>query len=445
MNKRVVAGIAVLAVAVLAGEAALATSIMDARREERTNTAELQASEAALQHERNTIVAAQGRLTDTKHTIATRKKEQKEATAAIAAAEKLLAQASRDLDAAEVQSSATAAAVQALKTCVDAARTATDARNAGDASKAVATLKAAQKTCNSTTEGDADRAVFPFDFSDPSVLRVGNTYYAYATNAAIGNVQTLSSTDLKYWKIVGDALPHMAAWAKPNVTWAPSVIALGGKYVLYYTANETASRQQCISVAVGNSPAGPFLDLSAAPLVCQHYLQGSIDPKPFVDGAGVPWLLWKNEPGGLMPPSIWSQQLSPDGTAMVGANSVLISADREWEGGVVEAPAMVKVDGELVLHYSANFWSSDRYSVGQARCATPRGPCRKVGEGPVLASHDTLAGPGGADFFRSTSGELWAVYHAYRAPQVGYPASRMLHVARVHITGNTTTFEPSEL
>ena len=35
--------------------------------------------------------------------------------------------------------------------------------------------------------------VYPFDFPDPSVILVGQTYYAYATNSVAGNIQIITS------------------------------------------------------------------------------------------------------------------------------------------------------------------------------------------------------------------------------------------------------------
>jgi hypothetical protein len=61
---------------------------------------------------------------------------------------------------------------------------------------------------------------------------------------------------------------------------------------------------------------------------------------------------------------------------------------------------------------------------------------------PVFASHDGLAGPGAADFFTTPSGETWMAYGAYREPHVGYPASRLLHLARVLVDRNGVTFTP---
>src|SRR4051794_13266735 len=52
------------------------------------------------------------------------------------------------------------------------------------------------------------------DFPDPDVLKVGDTYYAYSTNAASINIQEAHSTDLVHWTIGHDALPALPKWAE---------------------------------------------------------------------------------------------------------------------------------------------------------------------------------------------------------------------------------------
>ena len=106
----------------------------------------------------------------------------------------------------------------------------------------------------------------------------GQTYYAYATNSVAGNIQIISSSDLTHWTSVGNALPSLPGWAKPNETWAPSVARVNGTYLMYYTADFAPSGTQCVSVASASGPQGPFIDNSVLPLECQQSLGGSIDP-----------------------------------------------------------------------------------------------------------------------------------------------------------------------
>ena len=292
-----------------------------------------------------------------------------------------------------------------------------------DAGAAIAALRAAQPACTDALAAGST-AAFPFDFPDPFVFRVGPFWMAYSTNAGAGNIQVLASTDRNQWQIIGNALPAVAPWATRGATWAPAVVARNGGFALFYTARESSSGQQCISVATAAAPQGPFVDRSTGPLVCQHDLGGSIDASVFVDDDGQAWLTWKSE----APPTIWSRPLDLAQLRLTGTATDILHATRSWEGGNVEAPSFTRSGSRLVLAYSGNSWESNRYGVGLATCASPAGPCEKSGTGPALASTPGTVGPGGAEFFATDRGPAIA-YAAYTGPDVGYPASRLLHLA----------------
>ena len=306
-------------------------------------------------------------------------------------------------------------------------------RRGDDAASATA-LRAAADQC-SRTLAYATGARFPYDFADPFVLPAGDAYYGYSTNAGAGDIQVIRSTDLVSWQLVGNALGGLPAWAAPGATWAPSVLARGGGYVVYYTVRERASQRQCISRAVAATPAGPFRDDSPGPLVCQRELGGSIDPSPFVDADGRAYLLWKAEGAGGPAQTLWSQELAADGMALAGVPQPLLSADRSFEHGVVEAPSMVRAGGTYFLVYAAADWNSRRYVTAYATCAGPAGPCTKPPDGRILRSGTRLAGPGGVELFRGRDGALWAGFHAFSEPNVGYPSSRYFHIAPVRVVG----------
>lgn len=69
------------------------------------------------------------------------------------------------------------------------------------------------------------------NFPDPSIIRVGSTWYSFATNNNDGSgsthVQIAKSSDFNSWTLLGkDALPNLPGWvyaANPAV-WAPDVI-----------------------------------------------------------------------------------------------------------------------------------------------------------------------------------------------------------------------------
>src|SRR5215213_10975584 len=123
------------------------------------------------------------------------------------------------------------------------------------------------------------------NFADPAVLKVGDTWYAYATGDLVVNLQVARSSDLVHWERLDDALPELPEWSalQKGLTWAPEVAETAAGFVVYYTLRDDSSDRQCISVAVGKRPEGPFRDTRDRPLVCQARLGGSIDPHRFVD------------------------------------------------------------------------------------------------------------------------------------------------------------------
>ncbi|SDU83389.1 glycoside hydrolase family 43 protein [Jiangella alkaliphila] len=262
--------------------------------------------------------------------------------------------------------------------------------------------------------------VFDEDFPDPAVIEADGGYYAYATNSPLGNVPALTSSDLVSWEPAGDAMPVLAPWVTGGRTWAPEIaVHAPDRYVLYYTALGTASGRQCVGRAVATSPAGPFVDDSAEPLICQAGDGGSIDASPFTDADGTRYLLWKNDGNAVgVDTWIYAQPLSEDGLSLVGSPVQLMKQDQPWEGDLVEAPFLWLRDGTYYLFYSANAYDSADYAVGYAVCDGPLGPCRKPADAPILVSSDDAAGPGHCVLIEK-DGRTWMVHHAWPPDAVG--------------------------
>ncbi|HET6794460.1 MAG TPA: family 43 glycosylhydrolase, partial [Acidimicrobiales bacterium] len=138
-------------------------------------------------------------------------------------------------------------------------------------------------------------AVWAADFPDPFILRVGATYWAYATEAGSTRIQVIRSSDLTHWQWVGEGLARLPAWSSPGFVWAPSVMAAPSGYVMFYATRQASTGRQCISRAFSVFAQGPFVDTSAGPFICQLDRGGSIDPSPFTDASGGQWLTWKSE------------------------------------------------------------------------------------------------------------------------------------------------------
>src|SRR3954466_11189068 len=178
--------------------------------------------------------------------------------------------------------------------------------------------------------------VFKENFPDPFILRHGSEFIAYSTNDG-PNVPIATSPDLIHWSFAADsatgrrrdALPELGSWAKSGFTWAPEVLELRGKYLLYYTASDRKRNTQCIGVAQAIDPLGPFIDTRSEPIVCQAELGGSIDADAFGDGDGKLYLYFKNEGNGVgQHTAIWGQQLASDGLSVLGKPVELIRDDK---------------------------------------------------------------------------------------------------------------------
>ncbi len=59
-----------------------------------------------------------------------------------------------------------------------------------------------------------DGAVIPGDFADPSIIKVGNTYYAVGTSSEWApHFPIFKSADLKTWKQTGYVFNKTPEWA----------------------------------------------------------------------------------------------------------------------------------------------------------------------------------------------------------------------------------------
>jgi len=281
---------------------------------------------------------------------------------------------------------------------------------------------AAPKASSTPDESPAgfQNPVYDSDFPDPMIIeRTDGSYLAVATNGNGSNVQTLTSTDLISWKQGLDALPQLPAWSSAGKVWAPEIEPRAdGRFLLYYTTRGPHPDVQCISVAVGSKPEGPYVDHSSKPLVCEEGIGGSIDPDPFTTSDGTRYLYWKNDGNAIgVDTYISGQRLDTSGTKVTGRPQRLFRQDLPWEGQLVEAPFGWEHDGKFHLFYSANAYDSDAYAVGHAIADDPLGPFTKSGD-PVLTSNDAAAGPGHCALFEK-DGKVWMVYHAWPPDSIG--------------------------
>lgn len=295
-------------------------------------------------------------------------------------------------------------------------------------------LAAAAVLCTAAAREPSFVPVFTENFPDAFVLPHGAEFIAYSTNDG-PNVPVATSPDLVRWSFATDprtgkrldALPHLGSWAKTGFTWAPEVLQLGDRYILYYTASDRRKNAQCVGVAVAADPLGPFVDNASDPIVCQTKLGGTIDASPFRDADGMLYLYFKNDGNRVHErTSLWGQRLSGDGRSVVGDAVELMDDRAGWKERVIEAPTMVRSPGGYELFYSGGFfgWNPEEgglspYAIGYATCAGPLGPCKDSSDNPILHSFKEkeagcLSGPGHQSIFEAR-GRTFMSFHGWAA------------------------------
>ena len=251
--------------------------------------------------------------------------------------------------------------------------------------------------------------VIPFDCPDPGVIDVASSYYAVCTG---GTFPIRASKGLVFWEDTGAAIlpdgkPPWAANGFRN--WAPEIHQVGDAFVAYFT---TVNGADVLSIAAAQAPSvvGPFT-VTAGPLV--EHPQGVIDATFFEDEDGSRWLLYKIDGNSVgQPTPILGRQLADDGLSFAPGAEVqlLVNDGSSWEGGVIEAPWVVKRDGTYFVFYSGNVYDH-RYRTGVARSASLLGPYEKHGA-PILGNNERWVGPGHGSVVHVGAKDYF-VYHAW--------------------------------
>jgi beta-xylosidase len=269
------------------------------------------------------------------------------------------------------------------------------------------------------------------NYADPFVLRADDMYYAFATGDLTYNIQVSTSDDLVTWSPRREALRTLPFWqpSAKGLTWAPEVVQTSAGFVMHYTARDVQAGRQCLAVAVAEKPEGPYVDSSDAPLTCQYDLGGSIDSSPFQDADGRRYLLWKSDGNCCaIPVRFFIADLSEDGLTLTSPARELngLTADRAWEGTLIEAPTLVLNDGRYYLFFSANDYNSRDYAVGYATADAIEGPYTDAAENPILSTQVPFgsppgdpAGPGHQSIVADDEDDLWLVYHAWDSGRIG--------------------------
>lgn len=271
-----------------------------------------------------------------------------------------------------------------------------------------------------------------FDGADPDALVVGTTLWLYPS----GDERLLAwSRKDGFWGPRGVLLRKSdIGWinddgARRHYLWAPDMVAVNGRYYLYYSVGPQDPTPSRIGVAVGERPEGPFRD-SGRPLLTGGAGFEAIDPMVFRDPATKRHYLYA---GGSAGATLRVFLLAPD----------LVRIEREvavqQPAHFTEAPFVHFRNGLYYLSYSQGRWYTAEYSVHYATGPSATGPWRY--RGVILASDSRHKGPGHHSFVTDpeTGAEL-IVYHRWdnRRGRGPYHGSRSVAIERVRYLADGT-------
>ncbi len=272
------------------------------------------------------------------------------------------------------------------------------------------------------------------DLADPHVLKVGSTWYLYATNNKV-DLQVWLSEDLQEWTAGGTVWsPIPGTWNAEGQAWAPHVQQADEGFFLYYTA------AMMIGVAYSDSPTGPFEELLEHPLAGGGYGgvgdgvfehrgtdRSDLDFEEFTidafvlaaaDGsltfyatAYTPLSIIRATP---MVDYITLKDVSPE---------VVMEPDAgTWELFGMEGPWVIEHGGSYHMMYSGNFAETANYALGVAVGPTPFGPFVKRDDNPFLHKNEEAQfwGPGHHSVSAGACDDLLMFYHTKVTSENGF-------------------------
>lgn len=264
---------------------------------------------------------------------------------------------------------------------------------------------------------NAQQLILPGDYPDPSVVKIGDSYWASATTSNwMPAYPLLKSKDLVNWETKAFVFEKKPDWVD-FYFWAPEISYDNGKVYIYYSAHKKDGNL-CVGIASADKPEGPYKDHGA--LICQPV--GSIDAFPMRDENGKLHLIWKEDGNSVKKPTpIWISEINEERTALVGEKKELFRNDQAWERNLVEGVSMMKHGEYFYAFYAAAGCCGPKcnYISGIARSKSLMGPWEKYDKNPVLADDEKWKCPGHGTPVEK-DGKYYFMYHAYEAKSHQY-------------------------
>lgn len=224
-----------------------------------------------------------------------------------------------------------------------------------------------------------DNPVIKGDLADPTVIRVGDTYFAAATSSEWAPFYPVfTSKDLINWEQKGHIFENKPEWTS-NSFWAPELYYRNNTMFCYYTARRSSDNVSYIGVATAEGTSLNFID--HGPII--ELGTEAIDAFIFEDN-GELFISWKAYGLDSRPIEIIGSRLSDDGLTLIGEPFSLLRDDDRIG---MEGQHHFKKGDYYYIIYSAMSCcgpSSD-YDVRVARSKSFNGPYEIYSENPILS------------------------------------------------------------
>lgn len=267
------------------------------------------------------------------------------------------------------------------------------------------------------TEAVYRNPILPADYSDPDVIRVGDTYYLVASSFHFSpGVPILTSKDLVHWTLAGHVLPRLPFALEYDLpgpaptddagkrmprdqrtvgqrygggVWAPSIRHHDGRFYVYF-----ATPYEGIFMSTAAKVDGPW-----TPPVAVVSGPGFEDPCPFWDDDGQAYLVHGRVGAG----PLVLHRMAPDGKSVLDDGKVIVEDAKALP--VLEGPKLYKRNGWYYIFAPIGGVDTGPQAVMRARSIW--GPYEHR---QVLVPGNGLRGPHQGGWVETPSGQGWFVH-----------------------------------
>lgn len=233
----------------------------------------------------------------------------------------------------------------------------------------------------------------PYNVHDPSMIKSGEYFYCYSTDAAYGTsvrpgIQIRKSKDLIQWQFVGWAFNALPAMGANFITqaggtpfqslWAPYIMKVNNQYRLYYSLSCPTFRLSVIGLATATAPEGPWTEQGLVVVSRSDFSvtqTNAIDPAVVVTPQGEHWMYYGSAFDG-----IYVLKLDA-GTGLAAASGD--KGKRIAQRGFTNSSINGNIEGAEVIYnasqnkyylFIAYDWLETKYNVRVGRSTSPQGP-----------------------------------------------------------------------